>query len=106
VEKSVGQATWSYRARVLLHAPASSLAGRVPPAVELEEVDERTCIATAGADDPTVLALYLGLLDVDFDILDAPELAEALAKLAARYTRASRSRPSRIRSRPNRYSSP
>jgi predicted DNA-binding transcriptional regulator YafY len=106
VEKTVGQATWRYRARVLLHAPASSLAGRLPPAVELEPADDRTCIATAGADDPTTLALYLGLLDVDFDILDAPELAEALAKLAARYTRASRSRPSRISSRPNWYSSP
>jgi hypothetical protein len=102
----VGQATWGYRARVLLHAPASSLAGRLPPAVELEPVDDRTCIATAGADDPAVLALYLGLLDVDFDILDAPELAEALARLAARYARASRSRPSRISSRPNWYSSP
>jgi predicted DNA-binding transcriptional regulator YafY len=88
VEKTVGQATWRYRARVLLHAPASSLAGRLPPAVELEPVDDRTCIATAGADDPTVLALYLGLLDVDFDLLDAPELAGALARLARRYARA------------------
>jgi predicted DNA-binding transcriptional regulator YafY len=88
VERSVGRATWRYRARVLLHAPAASLAGRLPPAVELEPVDERSCIATAGADDPGVLALYLGLLDVDFDLLDAPELAEALARLARRYARA------------------
>ena len=88
VERTVGQATWRYRARVLLHTPAASLAGRLPPAVELEPVDERTCIATAGADDPAVLALYLGLLDVDFDLLDAPELAEALARLARRYARA------------------
>jgi hypothetical protein len=28
------------------------------------------------------------MLDVDFDILDAPELAEALAQLARRYARA------------------
>ena len=84
----MGRATWRYRARVLLHAPAASLAGRLPPAVELEPVDDRPCIATAGAADPTVLALYLGMLDVDFDLLDAPELAEALAKLARRYTRA------------------
>jgi predicted DNA-binding transcriptional regulator YafY len=88
VERTVGRATWRYRARVLLNAPAASLAGRLPPAVELEPVDDRTCIATAGADDPTVLALYLGMLDVDFDLLDAPELAEALARLAARYARA------------------
>jgi predicted DNA-binding transcriptional regulator YafY len=88
VEKTVGRATWRYRARVLLHAPASALEGRLPPAVELEPVDDGTCIASAGADDPTVLALYLGMLDVDFDLLDAPELAEALARLAGRYARA------------------
>jgi predicted DNA-binding transcriptional regulator YafY len=88
VEKTVGQATWRYRARVLLHAPAAALADRLPPAVEVEPVDDRTCIATVGADDPSMLALYLGLLDVGFDILDAPELATELRKLAGRYTRA------------------
>jgi predicted DNA-binding transcriptional regulator YafY len=88
VEKTVGQATWRYRARVLLHAPAEALAGRLPPAVDLEPVDDRSCIATTGADDPYMLALYLGMLDVDFDLIDAPELARELRKLASRYTRA------------------
>jgi hypothetical protein len=37
-----------------------------------------------------MLALYLGLLDVDFEVLDPPELAEAFAKLAVRYARAAR----------------
>jgi predicted DNA-binding transcriptional regulator YafY len=92
VERTVGQATWRYRARVLLHAPAAALADRLPPAVDLEPVDDRTCIATVGADDPSMLALYLGMLDVDFDILDAPELATELGKLAGRYTRAAGSR--------------
>jgi predicted DNA-binding transcriptional regulator YafY len=95
VEKAVGQASWRYRARVLLHAPAEALAGALPPAVELEPVDERTCIATAGADHPYLLALYLGMLDVDFDIIDAPELADELAKLARRYSRAASVRSSR-----------
>ena len=54
----------------------------------VEPVDERTCIATVGADDPSLLALHLGLLDTDFDIIDAPELAEELGKLARRYNRA------------------
>jgi predicted DNA-binding transcriptional regulator YafY len=88
VERTVGRATWRYRARVLLHVPAEALAGRLPPAVELEPVDERSCIATTGADDPYLLALYLGMLDVDFDVIDAPELAEELRKLARRYARA------------------
>jgi predicted DNA-binding transcriptional regulator YafY len=88
VEKTVGQATWRYRARLLLHAPAAALAGRLPPAVELEPVDDRTCLATVGSDDPYLLALFVGLLDVDFEIVDAPELATQLRKLARRYTRA------------------
>jgi predicted DNA-binding transcriptional regulator YafY len=88
VERTVGQATWRYRARVLLHAPAAALAAKLPAAVTLEPVDDRSCIATAGADDPSVLALYLGLLDVDFDLIDAPELATELDKLARRYARA------------------
>ncbi len=35
-----------------------------------------------------VLALYLGMLDVDFDVLDPPELRDALRALGARYARA------------------
>jgi predicted DNA-binding transcriptional regulator YafY len=88
VEQTVGRATWRYRARVLLHAPAAQLAAKLPPAVELEPVDDHRCIASVGADDPYVLALHLGLLDVDFELVDAPELATALGKLAGRYTRA------------------
>jgi predicted DNA-binding transcriptional regulator YafY len=88
VEKAVGQTTWRYRAKVLVHVPAEALAGRLPAAVAVEPADERTCVATVGADDPYLLALYLGMLDADFDIIDAPELAEELRKLARRYTRA------------------
>jgi predicted DNA-binding transcriptional regulator YafY len=90
VEKTVGQATWRYRAKVLLHAPAKEFSDRLPRAVEIEPVDERTCIASTGADDPHLLAIYLGMLDVDFDIIDAPELVEQLRKLARRYSRATR----------------
>jgi predicted DNA-binding transcriptional regulator YafY len=95
VAKNVGQATWHYRAKVLLHAPADAFADGLPPAVELEPVDERSCIATTGADNPYLLAVYLGMLDVDFDVIDSPELAEQLRKLARRYTRATRTRAAR-----------
>jgi hypothetical protein len=37
-----------------------------------------------------MLALYLGLLDADFTVADAPELVAALRKLADRYQRAAR----------------
>jgi hypothetical protein len=41
-----------------------------------------------GSDTPDQLALYIGLLDADFDILDPPDLAEAFIRLAERYQRA------------------
>jgi hypothetical protein len=44
----------------------------------------------AGSDTPHQLALYIGLLDTDFDILEPPDLAEAFIRLAERYQRAAR----------------
>jgi hypothetical protein len=53
-----------------------------------------------------MLALYLGLLDADFDIIDAPELADALRTLAARYHRAADTSPADDGGLPPRPSSP
>jgi predicted DNA-binding transcriptional regulator YafY len=88
LRRGVGSATWRYRARVKVHAPASLVAGRLPPAVLVDAVDERTCIIDAGSDTPQMLAVYLGMLDVDFEVDGPPELVEQLATLAARYRRA------------------
>ena len=41
-----------------------------------------------GSDYPEMLALYLGLLDADFTVVDSPELVSALRTLAGRYQRA------------------
>ena len=64
------------------------VAGRVPPAVVVEAVDEHTCVVHAGADTPQMLAVYLGMLDLDFEVGDPPELVEQLRALAERYRRA------------------
>jgi hypothetical protein len=39
-----------------------------------------------------MLTLYIGLLGVDFEVLDSPELSEHLEKMATRFQRAARSR--------------
>jgi hypothetical protein len=44
----------------------------------------------AGSDTPHQLALYIGLLDTDFDILEPPDLAKAFIRLSERYQRAAR----------------
>jgi len=51
--------------------------------------DDR-CTFEPGSDHPELLALYLGMLDADFTVVDSPELVEALRKLARRYQRAVR----------------
>ncbi len=90
LERGLGSAGWRYRARVTVHAPATDIAARVPAAVVVEPVDDRSCVAEVGSDSPYHLALWLGMLDADFDVDDSPELADQLRTLADRYTRAVR----------------
>jgi predicted DNA-binding transcriptional regulator YafY len=86
--RGVGSATWRYRARVRVHAAAAAVAGRLPPAVLVEAVDDHSCIVSAGSDTPHMLAVWLGMLDADFEVEDPPELVERLLTLADRYRRA------------------
>ena len=88
VARGVGEAPWRYRARVIVHAPAAHVRGRLPIPMELESLGEDQCAFEPGSDDPEMLALYLGMLDADFEIVDAPELVDALRKLTGRYQRA------------------
>ena len=66
------------------------------PRLQVEPVDEHTCVVTVGSDNPHMLALYLGLLDADFtvDPTDSPALATHLHLLSTRYSRATRPSPS------------
>ena len=88
VARGAGEATWRYRARVIVHAPAASVRARLPIPVPVESLGEDRCAFEPGSDHPEMLALYLGLLDADFTIADSPELIAALRKLAGRYQRA------------------
>jgi predicted DNA-binding transcriptional regulator YafY len=90
LSRGLATATWHYRARVTVHAPAAVIASRLPAAITVEPVDERTCVIEVGSDSAHMLALNLGMLDADFRIDEsaAPELAASLRALSARYTRA------------------
>jgi predicted DNA-binding transcriptional regulator YafY len=88
VARGVGEATWRYRARVIVHAPAAHVRDRMPIPVEVEPLGEDQCAFEPGSDHPEMLALYLGLLDADFTVADSPELVDALRRLARRYQRA------------------
>jgi predicted DNA-binding transcriptional regulator YafY len=88
VARGAAQATWRYRARVIVHAPAQYVRSRLPVPVEVEAIDGERCAFEPGSDHPEMLALYLGLLGADFEIIDSPELVDALRGLTARYQRA------------------
>jgi predicted DNA-binding transcriptional regulator YafY len=81
-------ATWRHHARVRLHAPAEAVAARVPPGVGLlEAVDQETCLLRTGAETLETLAVHLGMLGVDFEVSEPPELVDHIRTLADRYRR-------------------
>ncbi|GAA0912213.1 helix-turn-helix transcriptional regulator [Nonomuraea longicatena] len=87
VEKGVNTAMWRYRATVRLFAPAERIS-RISPDLEVEPVDENTCLLRLGGDDLAGVAVWLGFYDTDFEVVEPPELAEAVAAMAARFRRA------------------
>ena len=58
----------------------------LPLAVDVSSDGPDRCIIEAGSDTPHQLALYIGLLDTDFEILEPADLAEAFVRLAERYS--------------------
>ncbi|GAA4197303.1 WYL domain-containing protein [Streptosporangium oxazolinicum] len=88
VARGVSAAAWRHWARVVVHAPADVVTGRVNPAVGVvEAVDGHTCVLSTGADSLHVIAVYLGMLDLDFEVTGPPELVEHMRALTARYAR-------------------
>jgi predicted DNA-binding transcriptional regulator YafY len=88
VQRSAGSATWRYRARIRIHAPLDEVRPLLPLAVDVSSDGPDRCIIQAGSDTPHQLALSIGLLDTDFEILEPSDLAEAFVRLAERYHRA------------------
>lgn len=89
VARRVSAAAWTYRAGVIVHAPAPTIADRLPVGVgPVEVIDAETCRVDSGADSLEMLAAWLGMLGADFTIQDNPELVEHLRVLAGRYANA------------------
>ncbi|NUR85189.1 MAG: WYL domain-containing protein, partial [Nonomuraea sp.] len=87
VERGVNTAMWRYRATILLHAPIGQVR-ELPLGLDLEPVDDERCLLKVGGDDIAGMAAWLGFIGHDFEVLDLPELAEAVRVQAERYLRA------------------
>ncbi|MFI7428292.1 helix-turn-helix transcriptional regulator [Micromonospora sp. NPDC049836] len=89
VRQGVSSAAWRHRARIRVHAPAEVVADRINPAVgTVEPAGDTACLLHTGADRLETIAVWLGLLDLDFTVEDPPELTDLLRTLAERYLRA------------------
>jgi predicted DNA-binding transcriptional regulator YafY len=75
--------------RVRVHAPAPEVEQRLggwnQETVEADSPD--SCVVRVAGRDVEATAFWLGALGWDFDVLDPPELAEAVADLGRRYAR-------------------
>lgn len=90
VVRGIVQASWTYRARVVVHAPATVVAAALRIPVDVEAIDETTCRVELGSDDPDKLALLLAGLDADVEVVEGDELRGAFERLSARFARAAR----------------
>lgn len=74
------------RAKVRVHAPAATIAQRVPPHMGmLEPIDDRSCLYELGASSFEAVAMHLSLLGTDFEVIEPAELVEEVRRLAERY---------------------
>jgi len=77
--------------RAIVHAPADQVAGRFGPWLDrasVESLGPNRCRVELGGRSVEDIAFWLGILDCDFEVVDSPELATAVSRLAERYTRA------------------
>ncbi|MEU4549243.1 helix-turn-helix transcriptional regulator [Nonomuraea dietziae] len=88
ISRRVASSVYRYRARVTVHAPISLVRPRVSPtAGVLTPLDDSSCLLEVGADSLEGIAFLVGMLGVEFEVHEPPELPSALAELAGRLLR-------------------
>lgn len=92
LRRTLGFAMWPHRCVIRVHVPAEELTGRVEGVVT--PVDRHTCRLEMGTENYALVALVVGMLDVEFEVESPPELVTHLRALADRFIRAATQRPS------------
>jgi len=85
VTRNVRSVPMTYQARVVVQASAAVIGERVPRGVVVEPVDDDMCVVHASANSIEMLALYIGMLDAEFTVVEPPELLDRLTKLSQRF---------------------
>ena len=89
VVREVARTGWAVHTRILVHAPAEEVLARINPAVgTVEAAGEDRSFLVTGGDSVEVVAVWIGMLGLDFTVTEPPGLVEQLRLLADRYARA------------------
>jgi predicted DNA-binding transcriptional regulator YafY len=89
VSRSVTFAPYKYQVKVILHASAEDVSGRIPPNVAvIEPIDGHTCLLASGGTSLEGMAIYLALIGFEFEVREPPELVERVRALAGQFARA------------------
>lgn len=89
VLRDVASTGWKVHARITVFASAEEVLSRIHAAVGIvESVDENTCVLITGAESLEVVAVYIGMLGLDFQVTAPQALVDHLKLIGERYLRA------------------
>jgi predicted DNA-binding transcriptional regulator YafY len=89
VLRTTAFAGWQVHVRITVHAPAAEVLKRINPTVGVvEAIDDNTCVLVTGADAVETVAVYIGMLGIDFWVESPDALIDHLREVGERYARA------------------
>ena len=89
VLREVAFSGWNVHVRILVDAPADEVLRRINPTVGVvESVDDGHSVLVTGGDSVEVVAVWIGMLGLDFHVTEPPELLDHLRTVSDRYARA------------------
>lgn len=89
VVREVARTGWAVHTRILIHAPVEEVLARINPAVgTVEAAGDAESVLVTGGDSLEIVAVWIGMLGLDFTVTEPPELIDHLRELAHRYERA------------------
>lgn len=80
---------WNVHARITIDAPAADVLARINPTVGVvETIDEQRSVLVTGGDSVETVAVWIGMLGLDFHVTEPAELIDHMRTLQHRYARA------------------
>ena len=89
--REVARTGWAVHTQIRVHAPAEEVLARINPAVgTVEAVSDTESVLVTGGDSVEVVAVWIGMLGLDFSVTGPPGVVDHLRVLAHRYARATK----------------